>query len=172
MSGLQFTHGNLQMRLVSGVVLDVAGPVEMQFVNAMYVRVVRGQVTADVGEDGKGIIVDTEQTQVVDPGTKFGVDVAASGHMDVVVFQGVVELFERSSKRAPDSRMTRPVEGEAVRVDERQQMSRIMNVTPGVKSGEWATRDGDGGSVIASVRDNLRDPAARNFYPIVAGGLR
>jgi|JI6StandDraft_1071083.scaffolds.fasta_scaffold07358_3 hypothetical protein len=169
---LKMTKGHVQMRLTSGVLLDVAAPVEMQFVNAMHVRVSFGQVTADVGERGKGFIVDTAQTQVVDLGTKFGVDVAQSGHTDIVVFQGEVELFDHKTKRTQNTPMTKLVEGEAVRVDARQQMSRIVNVTSAASTAEWSTRGSDDTSVIASVHDNLRDPGAKNYYRIISGGLR
>ncbi|MBL9113995.1 MAG: FecR domain-containing protein [Verrucomicrobiaceae bacterium] len=166
---LKMDIGHVQMRLTSGVLLDVAAPVEMQFVDAMHVRVTFGQVTADVGDDGKGFIVDTAQAQVVDLGTKFGVDVTRSGHTDVVVFQGEVEVFDRQPKRGP---MTRLVEGEAVRVDARQQLSRIMSVTSIGSAAAWSTRGDDKVSVIASVHDNLRDPGAKNYYRIISGGLR
>lgn len=169
---LKMESGQVRMRLTSGVLLDVAAPVEMQFVDAMHVRVAFGQVTADVGDDGKGFIVDTAQTQVVDLGTKFGVDVARSGHTDVVVFQGEVELFDQKAKRQQSTPMTRLVEGEAVRVDARQQMSRIVNVTSTASTSEWSTRGSDEASVIASVHDNLRDPGAKNYYRIISGGLR
>ncbi len=169
---LQMTSGHVQMRLTSGVLLDVAAPVEMQFVDAMHVRVSLGQVTADVGEQGKGFIVDTAQAQVVDLGTKFGVDVAQSGHTDVVVFQGEVEVFDRQTKSPQSTPMARLVEGEAVRVDARQQLSRIMNVTSTTSTAEWSTRGDDEAAVIASVHDNLRDPSAKNYYRIISGGMR
>jgi hypothetical protein len=172
LSQLALREGSLRLRLPSGVQLDVFGPLEMQFLNAMHVRVARGQVTADVGDDGKGFIVDTAQTQVVDLGTKFGVAVEGLGHTDVVVFQGEVELFDRTSRRRAESPLARLVEGQAVRVDARQQLSRIGTVTSGTREEEWSTEGGGAASVIASVRDNLRDPAALNYYRVVAGGMR
>lgn len=168
---LALREGSLRLRLPSGVLLDVFGPLEMQFLTAMQVRVARGQVTADVGDDGKGFIVDTAQTQVVDLGTKFGVAVEGTGHTAVVVFQGEVELFDRTSRRRAEAPLARLVEGQAVRVDARQQLSRIGTVTSGMREEEWST-EGGAGSVIASVRDNLRDPAALNYYRVVAGGMR
>lgn len=112
------------------------------------------------------------QTQVVDLGTKFGVAVEGPGHTDVVVFQGEVELFDRTSRRRVESPLARLIEGQAVRVDARQQLSRIVTVTSGRREEEWSTAAGGAGSVIASVRDNLRDPAALNYYRVVAGGMQ
>lgn len=169
---LALQRGELELRLPSGVQLSVVAPVEMQFLDPMHVRVSSGQVTADVGERGKGFVVDTAHAQVVDLGTKFGVAVLGTGHTDVVVFQGEVELFDRKSRRNSGAPMKRLTEGEAVRVDAQRQMSRIMNVSSGASNEAWSTGGGDTGSVIASVRDNLRDPSALFFYRIVAGGMR
>lgn len=169
---LSLPRGQVEFILPSGVRLEVVAPAEMQFVDAMHVRVARGQVTADVGERGKGFVVDTAQTQIVDLGTKFGVAVPNAGHTDVVVFQGEVELFDRKARRTSDAPLARLGEGEAVRVDAQRQMSRIVNVTSGPLAHAWSTHGGATGAVIAAVRDNLRDPNDRYYYRILAGGLR
>jgi hypothetical protein len=165
-------HGRVEFRLPSGVWLEVVAPAELQFINAMHMRVSLGQVTADVGDRGKGFVIDTAQTKVVDLGTKFGVAVPNAGHTDVVVFQGEVEVFDRQSQRSSDAPLARLVEGEAVRVDARRQLSRIMNVVSGPRDEAWSTRGGETGAVIASVHDNLRDPTELYYYRILAGGLR
>lgn len=174
LSRLQMQSGMLRFRLSSGAVVTVNGPADVQLLDPMRLRVGRGQLTADVGDNAKGFVVETAQTHVVDLGTKFGVDVADSGHTDVVVFKGEVELFDRKGHHRSDALMSRLVEGEAVRVDERQQLSRIVNVTSaGPREEEWSTRDRrDSPSIIALVRDNLRDPQAKYFYRIVPGGLQ
>lgn len=169
---LSLPRGRVEFLLPSGVRLEVVAPTEMQFVDAMHVRVSLGQVTADVGDRGKGFVVDTAQTKIVDLGTKFGVAVPNSGHTDVVVFQGEVELFDRKARRTSDASLARLGEGEAVRVDAQQQMSRIVNVTSGPLANAWSTHGGETGAVIAAVRDNLRDPNDRYYYRILAGGLR
>ena len=169
-SGLQIPSGLFRFRLDSGVVVGVTGPAELQFINAMHLRVVRGRVTADVGEHGKGFIVDTAQTRVVDLGTRFGVDVADSGHTDVVVFQGEVELHDTRKV----SSVSRLVEGQAVRVNLAKEVSRISSVSSGpVGDDEWST-DGvpNGSSVITAVHDNLHNPQSNFYYRIVRGGMR
>jgi ferric-dicitrate binding protein FerR (iron transport regulator) len=172
LSHFSLPQGSVEFQLSSGVRLEVVAPAELQFVNAMHVRVSLGQVTADVGDRGKGFVVDTAQTQIVDLGTRFGVAVPNSGQTDVVVFEGEVELFDRKSRRRTDAPMTRLVEGEAVRVDAQQQMSRIMNVTSGPRDEAWSTHGRETGSIITSVHDNLRDPSELYYYRILAGGLR
>ena len=42
-------RGGVQMRLSSGVLLDVSAPMEMTLVNDMHVQVLSGRITADVG---------------------------------------------------------------------------------------------------------------------------
>jgi ferric-dicitrate binding protein FerR (iron transport regulator) len=174
--GLRLRHvelaaGRLRLRLESGVRLDVAGPAKLEVLDAMRVRVTHGRVTADVGEQGKGFAIDTAQAKIVDLGTRFGVAVGGDGHTDVVVFQGEVELFDRAARpaAAPLARLT---EGQAVRVDDHRQVSRIVSVTAEAGTGGWSTGAAGPGAVIAAVRDNLRDPADRFFYRIVPGGLR
>lgn len=169
---LSCVQGQVDLVLPNGVRLEVVAPVEMQFLNALHVRVSAGQVTADVGDRGKGFVVDTARTQIVDLGTKFGVAVTGAGHTDVVVFQGEVQLFDRNDGRRAGSPRARLVEGEAVRVDAQQQLSRIVNVTSGPLQSAWSTRGDAPPSVIASVQDNLRDPSDLYFYRILAGGMR
>ncbi|WAC18559.1 FecR family protein [Luteolibacter sp. SL250] len=175
-SELQMPEGSFRFRLGSGVVVGVTGPAELQFFNAMHLRVIRGKVTADVGEEGKGFIVDTAQTRVVDLGTRFGVDVAESGHTDVVVFQGEVELYDadRKSGAARPTSVSRLVEGEAVRVNVAKEVSRISSVSSGpVGDDEWSTSGmGDGLSTISAVHDNLHNPKSNFYYRILRGGMR
>jgi hypothetical protein len=175
-SELQMPAGSFRFRLGSGVVVGVTGPAELQFFNPMHLRVIRGMVTADVGEKGKGFIVDTAQTRVVDLGTRFGVDVAESGHTDVVVFQGEVELHDVDGDgvAAGSSSVSRLVEGEAVRVNVAKEMSRISSVSSGPEGDdEWSTSGvSDGSSAIAAVHDNLHNPQSNFYYRILRGGMR
>ncbi|MBX3739704.1 MAG: FecR domain-containing protein [Akkermansiaceae bacterium] len=175
-SELQMPEGSFRFRLGSGVVVGVTGPAELQFFNAMHLRVIRGKVTADVGEEGKGFIVDTAQTRVVDLGTRFGVDVAESGHTDVVVFQGEVELYDTATKDGAkgNSSVSRLVEGEAVRVNVAKEVSRISSISSGPEGDdEWSTSGvSDGVSTISAVHDNLHNPKSNYYYRILRGGMR
>jgi hypothetical protein len=175
-SELQMPEGSFRFRLGSGVVVGVTGPAELQFFNAMHLRVIRGKVTADVGEEGKGFIVDTAQTRVVDLGTRFGVDVADSGHTDVVVFQGEVELYDTAVKSGAkrNSSVSRLVEGEAVRVNVAKEVSRISSISSGPEGDdEWSTSGvSDGVSTISAVHDNLHNPKSNFYYRILRGGMR
>ncbi|RYD35871.1 MAG: Fe2+-dicitrate sensor protein [Verrucomicrobiaceae bacterium] len=175
-SELQMPAGSFRFRLRSGVVVGVTGPAELQFFNPMHLRVIRGKVTADVGEKGKGFIVDTAQTRVVDLGTRFGVDVAESGHTDVVVFQGEVELYDAGTNGGAKgtSSVSRLVEGQAVRVNVAKEVSRISSVSSGPEGDdEWSTNGvSDSSSIITAVHDNLHNPQSNFYYRILRGGMR
>lgn len=171
LSELQMPPGFFRFRLESGAVVAVTGPAELKFVNPMHLQVLRGKVTADVGDNAKGFIVETAQTRVVDLGTRFGVDVAESGHTDVVVFQGEVELHDTKLK---ESKVNRLIEGEAVRVNFDQRVSRISSITSGPEGDdEWSASDvPDAGAVITSVYDNIHNPKSNFYYRILRGGMR
>jgi len=171
---LKMVSGRLRFMLDSGADVEVTGPADVQLLSAMHLRVHLGKVTAEVGENAKGFVVDTAQTRIVDLGTKFGVDVAQAGHTDVVVFQGKVELFDAQLTAKSSPALRQLVEGEAVRVNERQQLDRISSVTSGPEGdGEWSTSgEHREGTVIMSVFDNLHHPESINYYRILRGGMR
>ncbi|MEK0447722.1 MAG: hypothetical protein RLZZ399_3043 [Verrucomicrobiota bacterium] len=168
---LKMDQGGATLRLPSGVLLEMVAPFEIRFFDSMHVRVVRGRVTADVGEKGKGFVLDTPHTRVVDLGTRFGVDASNHLHTDVVVFQGKVELYEGAQK----PKVATLTKGEGVRVENSRRMSRIVSLNglddsdSWIKSGTLLQR-----STISAVSDNLsgKQPSLRNFYRIVPAGLR
>lgn len=168
---LGMEHGEATVRLPSGVQLDLVAPVEIRFLSASHVRVVRGRVTADVGENGKGFVMDTPHTRVVDLGTRFGVDASASSHTDVVVLKGKVELYQGND----NARVATLNQGEGLRVENSRRMSRIVSVNGLDDSDAWIrVPAAAGGTTISAVSDNLsgHQPSLRNFYRIVPGGLR
>lgn len=169
-STLRFENGSLRFRLSSGAVVAAVGPVEMQLLDPMRVRVRQGKVTADVGERAKGFVVETANATVVDLGTTFGVDVGPAGETDVVVFAGKVEVHEpRGGRGALLASLT---EGQAMRVGKKRRESRIECVFIERGREEWATRGpGAASGVIADVRDNLADRNARACYRVAVGGM-
>ncbi len=168
---LDLPEGTVQLRIEeSGVTLDVSAPADVRFITPMLVRVVRGQVTADVGQRGKGFCIETAQGRFVDLGTTFGVHANAQDVTDLVVFRGSVQVY-------PDTIGTPPLwtlaEGEAVRVSDDRTLARIPNIVSGPGPGPWSTRPpAPDQCVIAAVRDNLRSPHDRVFYQIIPGGFR
>jgi ferric-dicitrate binding protein FerR (iron transport regulator) len=170
-------RGSVQMRLSSGVLLDVSAPVEMTLVDDMHVRVLSGRITADVGDEGKGFVIETPQARVVDLGTRFGVDASDAALTSVLVFQGQVEVYEKGA--------TQPVAllntGEGMRIDNHRRASRIVSVSGTDAANGWtATTPSVASALISAVRDSMAAneeaaktwPSLRNFYRIVPGGLR
>jgi len=162
---VKLVYGEVQMRLSSGVVLDVAAPVEMRFIDAMRVRLVHGRMSADVGERGKGFSVITDAGEVVDLGTQFGVESDAKGESRVAVFSGEVKVRTGGS----GGEFTSIHEGEAVRFTALAGLRRWTEVALAVDAAglERTPREG----VIASARDNLGREKLHPFYGIVHAGM-
>lgn len=174
---LTMVRGTMRLRLASGVVMDVTAPVEMRLLDAMHVRVLSGRVTADVGEHGKGFVIETPEARVVDLGTVFGVDASSAAKTDVVVFKGQVEVYEKGGKE----RVALLNQGEGVRVEKNRRASRIVSVTGLDETGSWSAQERPAeNAVITAVGDSMsandeeakKWPSLRNFYRIVPGGLQ
>jgi len=106
--------GQATVRLVSGVVLTLLGPLELEVRDAMRVRLDRGRLLAAVPPVASGFTVRTGELEVWDIGTVFGVS-AGDGRSEVFVFKGEVQVNEASGE---------PVDlcgaGEGVRASGRQ----------------------------------------------------
>jgi hypothetical protein len=163
--------GTMNFRVTSGVNIVASGPVEFEFLDAMQMRLVRGQLTAEVEPQARGFTVLTPNGKVVDLGTKFGVDVEQNAGADVVVFKGKVEVH-KSDSLATSPPLVSLIAGEAVRLDESGVASRINSISTGPGADEWSARGRVSGSVIASVTDNNSRRWSNQFYPIVRQGMK
>ncbi len=166
---LVLESGTVQFRLDSGVVVEAAGPAEIELINAMRLRLVAGRVSADVGEHGKGFTIDTVETRVVDLGTKFGVDVSTPGRTDVVVFEGKVEVHEPQEKNR--KLMASLTTGEGVSVTALVP-KRIAMLNGGARDGDWKAQFKGPPDVIADVHDNVVLPDFHRFYVVTPRGLK
>lgn len=172
---LQLASGTLRVRLDSGALVNVIAPAEVEFLDAMRLRVRRGKVTAEVGSAAKGFSIETAQARVVDLGTKFGVDASDSNHTDIIVFQGEVRVFNKAASKSDAASAEKLTTGQALRVDKSRRLFRIVNVTSGGREEDWSTRGAlPPETIITAVRDSMEgaQPSLRNFYRIVPGGLR
>lgn len=82
--------GTLSLITRRGVRVVIEAPATFQFETAQRLRIMRGRVAADVPPAARGFTIITPSGVAVDLGTRFGVDVAASGDAEVHVFQGEV----------------------------------------------------------------------------------
>lgn len=188
---LTWARGSFEMRLPSGVRVTVDGPSDFRVLSPMKIRLASGKVTADVGEKGKGFVIETPEARVVDLGTVFGVDATRAKRTDVVVFNGTVEVYEKDTVQ-PVALLS---QGEGLRLERNRRSSRIVSVNGPDESGSWSagghpatgaersSGTGEGAAVnpvITSVGDSMsadeeeakKWPSLRNFYRIVPGGLR
>ncbi len=174
---LTWVRGALTLRLSSGVLLRINGPADLELLTPMEVRLLAGKITADVGDHGKGFVIDTPETRVVDLGTVFGVDASSATKTDVVVFKGQVEVFEKEHS-APGILLN---QGEGLRVEKNRRSSRILGITESDESRAWTVQERPPEPpLIVAVSDSLKTddegakrwPTLRGFYRIVPGGLR
>ncbi len=188
---LTWARGSFEMRLSSGVRLTVDGPSDLRVINPMKIRLNSGKITADVGMQGKGFVIETPEARVVDLGTVFGVDATRATRTDVVVFNGKVEVYEKGTVQ-PVALLS---QGEGLRLERNRRKSRIVSVNGPDESGSWSAKgqpvtrtdvrsnpreQSSASPLITSVGDSMsadeeeaeKWPSLRNFYRIVPGGLR
>jgi ferric-dicitrate binding protein FerR (iron transport regulator) len=160
---LTLDEGLLNLRLANDVSIELLAPARLSFIDPMHVRILSGKATVDVGQHGKGFILDAPQTRVVDLGTRFGVDASTTDSTGVVVIEGSVELHSR------EGRVDHLAEGEGVVVNAFGTIGKLDQARFDPHTGQWSTGAlDDGSSLIRSVRNNQKD---QSVYHIVAGGL-
>ncbi|MEI7534795.1 MAG: FecR domain-containing protein [Verrucomicrobiae bacterium] len=169
---LEMKIGSLRFRISSGAVVDVEGPVDLEFVDAMRLRLLRGNVTTDVGTEAKGFVVDTASARVLDLGTRFGVSVGDDGATDVVVLQGEVEVHRAGEPLTLESRLASLYEGDAARMASRE--AKIQRLQAAALSGDRLAISGlnaPASSVVTDVTDNIKKANFYRCYTIVPGGM-
>jgi len=160
---LSLQNGLLALRLSNDVSIELLAPAQLRFLDPMHVQILSGKATVDVGEHGKGFILDAPQTCVVDLGTRFGVDASSADSTGVVVIEGSVELHSKEGK------VNHLAEGEGAVVNTSGAIAKLDHARFNPRTGQWSTRAlDDGSSLIRSVRNNQKD---QSVYHIVAGGL-
>lgn len=164
---VRLESGIVQLQLDSGVTLDLNAPVHLQFADAMHATLLSGSVTADVGERGKGFIIETLSARVVDLGTRFGVSLGSTGETDVAVFQGKVEVFGKSQTQ----QLASLTAGEAVRVHPSATARRLVCInTRGESFATLAPPPRD--ALVTNVSDNVDDGGSYAFYTMQTGQMR
>ena len=162
--------GSVRLRLDSGILLDLAGPLDGHFDSPMRLRLQRGQLNADVGEHGKGFTVVTDAGEVVDLGTRFGVDADGEGSAQIAVFSGQVEIHGTDEQAKPLAPVTL-AEGDAIVLRPRNRIQRLQAVM--MKSERMGKMLPHAASeIIADVADNVSLPGFNCFYGVVPGGMK
>ena len=90
---LRLEAGLAQVVFYSGARVVIEGPAELQLVSPNEAVCPAGRLLAEVPQAARGFRLKTDQLNVVDLGTAFGID-ATPGQTEVHVFKGKVELLE------------------------------------------------------------------------------
>lgn len=103
--GARVTEGNLDLleglatlTFDSGAELVMEAPASLRIIDAMHCRLLHGTIMANVPESAKGFTVDTDETTVVDYGTRFGISASRDGKSMVNVLEGIVEVEHHKSQ--------------------------------------------------------------------------
>lgn len=151
--------GSVSLITARGARIVIEAPAEFRFESAQRLHMKRGRLAADVPPAAKGFTVITPSGDAVDLGTRFGVDVPASGAAEVHVFQGEV-ITKASGARANQSLRG----GDAVSFDQGASTARelrssafiqpdeVAGLTAGLAAGQRARS-------VATVAALKQDPA-------------
>lgn len=99
--GIVKIDGYVALEFFKGARMTIAGPARLELVNPQRVICHFGKIRATVPALAKGFTVVTAQSEIVDLGTEFAMEVGVSGKTEVHVFDGEVEAYD--AKRNPES---------------------------------------------------------------------
>jgi hypothetical protein len=94
---LHLAEGVARLKFKRGVEVSLEGPAELQLVSADKCILTSGRLVANVPHNAIGFIVETPAALLKDLGTEFGVSVRGPDSVDVAVFDGLVDVQERST---------------------------------------------------------------------------
>ena len=162
---LDLQKGWLRLELPKGVVFDIYGPAKGRFETAERFRLESGRLNVDVGPKGKGFTVVTDNADIVDLGTKFGVELGNDDLAKVAVFSGEVEVHpkERGGQRLL-------AEGEGFQVGATGILSRLISIT--ITDEQAPQLNPSTRRKSFEIRDNLTNGESLRYYGIVSNGMR
>jgi len=97
----ELAAGVLELRTRRGAQVVIEAPAAFRFESPQRLHLTKGRIAADVPPKAKGFTVVTPSGEAIDLGTRFAVDVPASGAAEVHVFDG--EVVTRVGKNRPTS---------------------------------------------------------------------
>jgi len=112
---VELKSGAAEIAFADGARVTLVGPAEFIVTGANAGHLRRGRVVAIVPPPARGFRLSTEEIEVVDLGTEFGVDAADDKHVEVHVFSGTVEWRHRTAA-AHGEPPQRLASGTAVRI--------------------------------------------------------
>ena len=109
--------GTVELEFNQGARVTLQGPSRFELKNADLLHVSSGNLVAKIPEEAIGFTITTDETEVVDLGTEFGLRVGDDRQTEVHVIEGLVEVFERLDVRANGSNKR---SAESIRIEEGQ----------------------------------------------------
>lgn len=100
--GILEVDGYASLEFYKGARLSVAGPAKLELVDPQRVICHFGKIRANVPTVARGFTVVTSESEIVDLGTEFAMEVGPTGQTEVHVFDGEVEAYD--ADRSPDSK--------------------------------------------------------------------
>lgn len=152
--------------------LLIEGPASLHLDSPKYLRLDQGRIRLRVSEpSGRGFVVATAQGVVTDLGTEFAVDAQEDSGVNLVVFDGAVELNTARGNNPPE--VERFEAGEGVSLNEAREKSRIMSIITGSVATFLPSSQVnlDHSPLIVNVSDTLPSNETKQFYEIVPGGF-
>lgn len=146
---LRLAEGVARLRFASGAEVSLEGPGELDLVSRDKCVLASGRLVASVPQSAVGFLVETSAAVLKDLGTEFGVNVRGPHAVDVAVFDGRVDVQERSS-----GLVRRITEGNTARVQDKQ-----VSVFP--SADETLSATATSLPTSTSAPSELRDPATR-----------
>ncbi len=116
---LDLLDGTAEVVFRSGAVVMLQGPARLRLVSGGSGRLDHGQLATHVPVPAQGFIIDTPKVRVVDLGTRFALACDASGAVDVVVYEGLVEVQPLPTARRGALKPHHLAAGQTLRVDAR-----------------------------------------------------
>ncbi|MDF1737933.1 MAG: hypothetical protein P1U86_02145 [Verrucomicrobiales bacterium] len=111
--GILEVDGYVALEFYKGARINVAGPARLELIDPQRVICQSGKIRATVPPLARGFTVATSESEIVDLGTEFAMNVGPGGLTEVHVFDGEVEAY--NAKRDPES-MQRLTAGNAIKM--------------------------------------------------------
>jgi Concanavalin A-like lectin/glucanases superfamily len=102
---LRLKSGRATISLLSGVMMVVEGPADVELVSVDRIYCRRGKVRSRVPKGAEGFVVSAPGSAVIDMGTEFAVNLTADGRTRGRVFEGEVEASVLSRLGTPERSM-------------------------------------------------------------------
>ena len=96
---LALVEGMATLRFESGAEITLEAPSTLEVLSKMRCRLIEGSLVADVPESAHGFTIDTEEMEVIDLGTRFGLTASGLGKSHLYVFEGIVEVERENEAR-------------------------------------------------------------------------